>query len=35
MSDDLMGTDLMAVPNCSEGTHPDRIERRLNLVEAA
>ena len=27
MSDDLMDTDLMAVPNCSEGTHPDRIER--------
>lgn len=27
MSDDLMDTDLMAVPNCSEGTHPDRIDR--------
>ena len=27
MSDELMDTGLMAVPNCSEGTHPGRIDR--------
>lgn len=27
MSDELMDTGLMAVPNCSEGTHADRIDR--------